>query len=483
MSIILDIRKKLDNKVISAVELTKYYLNNIRKYNTSINAYISINEENAIEKAHMADIRIQNKKHNILTGIPITHKDNLCTIPMRTTCGSKMLDNYKSPFNATVVSKLDDKGMVLLGKSNMDEFGMGSTGENSFYGSTLNPWSFSHVSGGSSSGSAAAVASGCSPLATGSDTGGSVRQPSSFCGITGMKPTYGSLSRFGLVAYASSFDQIGVMAAHAYDLGILLNSMLGKDYKDTTSISLPESFFTKGLTEPCQSIKIGVDELLLNNLNKPYSRLVNACLERFENMGASIKKISLPSMREAISAYYILAPAEAASNLSRFDGVKFGFRSQQSSSLEELYINTRNEGFGDEVKRRIIIGNYVLVSSQYSTYYQKAQRVRMKLAKSMQKIYNEVDIVFLPASSGTAYKLNAFQNPVDSYLSDTYTLLANLTGNPAISFPIGFVNNMPFGGQLMTKSLNDAILIRSVYQYQKNTDFHLKFPKIEENLL
>lgn len=474
MSILKTLRQKLDDKTMSAVELTTDYLREIKYKNNLLNAFISVNETKALAYAKEMDGLITKGKATLLTGIPIAHKDNLCADVMTTTCGSKILSNYQSPFNATIVDKLKNQGMTLLGKTNMDEFGMGSTNEHSFFGAAKNPYDLHHVPGGSSGGSAAAVAAGLTPFATGSDTGGSVRQPASFCGITGIKPSYGTLSRYGLVAYGSSFDQVGVLAHYAEDCAYLLQAMSGKDEKDGTSIITDPNFFTKSLQqENLTNLTIGIDGQLLSKLSAEAQALFQECIAVYQKQGAKIKDIQLPDLQAAVSSYYVLAPAEAATNLARFDGVRYGYRSEHANTLDELYINSRTEGFGAEVKRRIVIGNYVLAASQYDAYYHKAQQVRAKLKQDLDMIYQDVDMILLPTAATTAPKLGAQKDPVTTYLSDMYTLIANLTGAPAISFPVGQIAHMPFGAQLMANNFQDHLLLQAVCAFQRQTEFHL----------
>lgn len=472
MSLLKSLRHKLDNKTLSSHELTNSYFKEIKSQSKKLNAFISINEIQGLTQAHAMDNLIGSGNTEFLTGIPIAHKDNLCTDLLTTTCASKILSNYRSPFNATVVEKLSNKGVILLGKTNMDEFGMGSSNENSFFGSVRNPFNLSHVPGGSSGGSAAAVAAGLTPFATGSDTGGSVRQPASFCGITGMKPSYGSLSRYGLVAYGSSFDQVGVLAHHAEDCAYLLQTMAGKDEKDGTSIATAHDFFTQSLQKKISGLSIGIDDKLVADLHPVAQNLLQECIDIYKKKGVTIKAVTLGNLEAAVSSYYILATAEAATNLARFDGVRYGYRSKHAQSLDDLYINSRTEGFGSEVKRRIIIGNYVLAASQYNSYYQKAQQVRNRLKKDLDQIYQNVDMILLPTTETTAPKLGFQKDPVSNYLSDKYTLIANLTGAPAISFPIGKINDLPFGAQLLTNNFQDHLLLQAVCEFQSETYFH-----------
>ncbi|WP_116964571.1 Asp-tRNA(Asn)/Glu-tRNA(Gln) amidotransferase subunit GatA [Fastidiosibacter lacustris] len=479
MSILQQLRQRLDNKVISASELTQKYLNLITKYNPILNTFTSINYQHAIKQAQKADNIIAQGKQNLLTGIPIAHKDNLCTNILTTTCASKILYNYHSPFNATIVDKLEKSGMILLGKTNMDEFGMGSSNENSYFGAAKNPYQLECVPGGSSGGSAASVAAMLTPFATGSDTGGSVRQPAGFCGITGMKPSYGTLSRFGLIAYGSSLDQVGILTHFAKDCAYLLQTMAGQDDKDSTSILTSPDFFTQTIDQNIYNIRIGIDEAMLSMLSPQAQQLLQNCINDYKTLGAKIRSIKLPNLEHAVSSYYILAPAEAATNLARFDGVRYGYRSPQAHTLDELYINTRTEGFGQEVKRRIVIGNYVLAASQYDAYYHKAQQIRSQLKANFDALYQQVDVILLPIAATTAPKIGTQTDPVSTYLSDMYTLIANLTGAPAISFPIGKIDNLPFGAQLMANNFNDHLLLQVVSTFQQVTNFHQPQPLLQ----
>lgn len=483
MSMLKLLRQLLDDKKMSVYELTLSYLRTIRN-NQHINAFISINDNNALNQAkRIDDFIINSDKKTLLTGIPIAHKDNLCTKNLKTTCASKILSNYYSPFNATVVENLLNQNTVLLGKTNMDEFGMGSSNENSFFGSVKNPHDLSYVPGGSSGGSAAAVSAGLSPFATGSDTGGSVRQPASFCGITGMKPSYGTISRYGLVAYGSSFDQVGIMAHYAEDCAYLLQAMSGKDSKDNTNISVSNNFFTKSIRNKSpKNLIMGVDEKILSNLPRDMQHLLQNCIFNFKKQGIKIQNINLPDLKAVVAAYYILASGEAATNLARFDGIRYGYRSKKAETLEELYINTRTEGFGPEVKRRIVMGNYVLASNQYETYYYKAQQIRQKIKQELNKVYQKVNIILLPVTRSVAPKLGSLNVPVNTYLSDVYTLIANLTGAPAITFPAGKIGKLPYGLQLMANNFNDHLLLQAVCAFQRQTKFHRTCQKLLQEL-
>lgn len=481
MKTLSQLRTMLDNGETTAVALTQAYLDHIEKHNPKLNALITVTPEIALAQAQHADEIIQVGKQSALTGIPIIHKDLFCTMGVKTTCGSKILENFNAPYNATVVQNLQNAGMVMLGKANMDEFGMGSTNENSAYGAVSNPWNTDCVSGGSSGGSAAAVAAGFAPFATGSDTGGSVRQPASFCGLTGFKPSYGHLSRYGMIAYASSFDQAGIFTHNIDDAAVLLDVMAQNDGIDSTCIGTPSaSFFQDGLKGNIAEMTIGVDERLISALPEALEQSFHASIESFKNAGAHIKTVELPDLEPALSAYYILAPAEAAANLARFDGVRYGYRSQNADTLDALYANSRSEAFGAEVKRRIMMGNFVLAASQYDAYYHKAQQVRALLTQQLNALYQTVDMILLPTAPTTAFKKNEKSDPISAYLSDIYTIPANLAGLPAVSFPIGFEQGLPIGAQLMAKAFTDDKLITAVKAFQQNTQWHLHKSPIGE---
>ena len=470
MSQIRKLRNKLDSKEINSVELAKNYLAKIQKEDKEINSVITLCQEMALKEAQKADSTIFEGKQSLLTGIPILHKDLFCTKSIRTTAASKMLDNFISPYDSTVTKNCKDNGMVTLGKLNMDEFAMGSTNEYSYYGVVSNPWDLNRVPGGSSGGSAAAVAAGFAPVSTGSDTGGSVRQPASFCGLTAMKPTYGSTSRFGMVAFASSFDQAGVFGHYAEDVAIMLDAISGDCQFDSTCVGVKDNHFTKDLDKSVAGKVIGVDESLMQDLSVQSQKVIAETLANFKKIGVEIKPIKVPDLKEALSAYYIITPAEAAANLARYDGVRYGYRNNKARNLEELYKLSRTEGFGEEVKRRIMIGNYVLASSQYDSYYNKAQQLRRIIKEQMDKIFSQVDAIFMPTAPSEAFKKGDKLDPVSAYLSDIYTIPANIAGLPAISFPMGFVNGLPIGGQLIGQAFNDSVLTQLVTQYQQNTD-------------
>lgn len=467
MSYIKKLRQRLDNKEITAVELMNDYLAKIQKYDGEINSVITLAKDEALKEAQNADKIIAEGKQTTLTGIPILHKDLFCTKGIKTTAASKMLDNFIAPYDSTVTKKCKEQGMITLGKLNMDEFAMGSTNEYSYYGAVSNPWDNSRVPGGSSGGSAAAVAAGLSPVSTGSDTGGSVRQPASFCGLTAMKPTYGSTSRFGMVAFASSFDQAGIFGHYAEDVAIMLDTISGDCEFDSTCVGVADKHFTQDLDKDIAGKIVGVDENLMKDLPEQMQVAIQNTLENLKNQGVVIKPIKVPDLKEALSTYYIITPAEAAANLARYDGVRYGYRNEQAKDLDELYRFSRTDGFGEEVKRRIMIGNYVLASSQYDSYYNKAQQLRQVMTNQINEIFETVDAIFMPAAPSEAFKKGEKLDPVSAYLSDVYTIPANISGLPAISFPIGFVNDLPVGGQFMAKAFNDSVLTQLVTQYQR----------------
>ena len=467
MSYIKKLRQRLDNKEITAVELMNDYLTKIQKCDGEINSIITLAKDEALKEAEVADKMIAEGKQTMLTGIPILHKDLFCTKGIKTTAGSKMLDNFVAPYDSTVTKKCKEQGMVTLGKLNMDEFAMGSTNEYSYYGAVSNPWDHSCVPGGSSGGSAAAVAAGFCPVSTGSDTGGSVRQPASFCGLTAMKPTYGSTSRFGIVAFSSSFDQAGIFGHYSEDVAIMLDTVSGDCEFDSTCVGIEAGHFTKDLDSDIAGKVVGVDESLIKDLPMQMQQAIQSTLENLKNLGVIIKPIIVPDLKEALSTYYIITPAEAAANLARYDGVRYGYRNDKAQNLEDLYVFSRTDGFGEEVKRRIMIGNYVLASSQYYSYYNKAQQLRQVMTNQINEIFETVDAIFMPASPGEAFKKGEKLDPVSAYLSDLYTIPANISGLPAISFPIGFVNNLPVGGQFIAKAFNDSVLTQLVTQYQR----------------
>ena len=477
---ISELSNLLDKKSISSVEMTKYFINRINSYDSKLNSFITIDEESAEKEAKEADEIISKKKHSLLTGIPIAHKDLFSTKGTLTTCGSKMLENYIPPFNATVVEKLKKKGMVSLGKTNMDEFAMGSSNESSFFGHVKNPWNLEKVPGGSSGGSAAAVAARLAPIATGSDTGGSIRQPASFCGLTGLKPTYGSVSRYGMIAYASSLDQGGPIGKSAKDCAKIYDVIKGFDKNDPTSnkkTSLKSIDF-KSHKEYAQNITIGLPkEYFSEELDENILSKAQDSIKVFKKMGFKFKDISLSSNNLSIPAYYIIASAEASSNLSRYDGVKFGYRCKNPKNLEDLYMRTRKEGFGKEVKKRIMIGAYALSSGYYDEYYIRALKIRRIIRDSFMSAFNEVDYIFAPTSPSTAFNIGEkTSNAVEMYLSDIYTTSINLAGLPAASIPVGMINDLPVGMQIIGNYFSENTILNIANSFQEETDWHKKIP-------
>ena len=472
---VAELIKGLKNKDFSSLELTQHYLNRIKS--SELNAFISITEDEALSQAKEADKKIKQGDSSILTGIPYAHKDIFCTKGVKTSAGSKMLDSFISPYDATVTKKLNNENMVMLGKTNMDEFAMGSSNENSYFGPVQNPWDVSKVPGGSSGGSAAAVAARLSPFATGTDTGGSIRQPASLCGITGLKPTYGRISRYGMIAYASSLDQAGPMTQNAEDAAIILNAMAGFDKHDSTSANKSVPDYTQCLEDSINGLKIGLPkEFFSEGLDSDVEKVVMQSIKEYESMGAEIKEVSLPNSIHAIPAYYIVAPCECSSNLSRFDGVRYGYRCEDPKDLNDLYLRSRSEGFGEEVKRRIMIGAYALSAGYYDAYYLKAQKVRQLISEDFKKAFNEVDLIMGPVSPSIAFKLGSVKDPVSMYLADIYTLSVNLAGLPGMSIPAGFSGNLPVGLQLIGNHWSEELLLNAAHQFQMRTDWHKHSP-------
>ena len=472
----------LESKKISSEELTRLYIERCNKHNNSLNCFITITEEEALKKARQADKKRASGDYNLLTGIPIAQKDIFCTNGTRTTCGSKMLDNFVAPYDATLIKKMNDAGLIMLGKTNMDEFAMGSSNETSFYGPVKNPWDDCRVPGGSSGGSASAVAARLSPAATGTDTGGSIRQPSSFCGITGLKPTYGRVSRYGMVAFASSLDQGGPMTQTAEDAALIMNIIAGFDEHDSTSTEKPIDNYTEKLNNSIKGLKIGLPKQYFDeNLDNNVAEVIENGLKELEKLGAKCVDVELPHTELSIPAYYVVAPAECSSNLSRYDGVRFGHRCKEPKDLSDLYCRSRQEGFGKEVKRRIMTGTYVLSAGYYDAYYIKAQKIRQIISNDFQNVFKNVDIIAGPTTTGVAFKLNEKLNdPISMYLSDLYTVSVNLAGLPAISVPSGFINKLPVGMQLIGNYFQESLLMNVAHQYQKVTDWHQKIPQAYE---
>ncbi|MFM9113872.1 MAG: Asp-tRNA(Asn)/Glu-tRNA(Gln) amidotransferase subunit GatA [Polynucleobacter victoriensis] len=479
---IKEISTSLQKKEVSSQELATYFLQRISA-TTELNAFVDLNEEQTMREAKLADEQLANGSKSLLAGIPVAHKDVFVTKHWKTTAGSKILTNYLSPFDAHVVAELSGAGMVCLGKVNMDEFAMGSTNESSYAGVAKNPWAIDRVPGGSSGGSAIAVAAGLSLAATGTDTGGSIRQPASLCGITGIKPTYGKVSRFGMIAYASSLDQAGPMAKTAEDCAIMLNVMAGHDSKDSTSLDKAKEDYTKNLGKtwtgeaglPLKGLRVGLPkEYFGDGLSSDVRQAVEAAIEQFKKMGAECVPVSLPKTELSIPVYYVIAPAEASSNLSRFDGVRYGHRADKYDDLIDMYKRSRSEGFGAEVKRRIMIGTYVLSHGYYDAYYLKAQRIRRIIAQDFQNAFESCDIIAGPVAPTVAGKIGEkVSDPTQMYLEDIYTLSPNLAGLPAMSMPCGFGDNqMPVGIQLIGNYFSEAQLLQVAHAYQLETDWH-----------
>tara|TARA_R110000868_G_scaffold38572_16_gene134827 strand:- start:16070 stop:17539 length:1470 start_codon:yes stop_codon:yes gene_type:complete len=480
---IKELATSLKNKEFSSTELTTYFLDRIKRYDDKLNSFITVTAELALTQAKHADKLLasnsNNTNNNPLLGIPIAQKDIFCTKGIKTSCASKMLDNFISPYNATIIDKLNNAGSVMLGKTNMDEFAMGSSNENSFYGACYNPWDLERVPGGSSGGSAAAVAARIAPIATGTDTGGSVRQPAALCGITGIKPTYGRVSRYGMIAFASSLDQAGIFANSAQDCAILLNTMAGHDPKDSTSLNIDTPDFCKDLEKPLNNLKIGLPkEFLSDNLDSNIRAIIDNAINELKKLGATFKEISLPNTKHAIPVYYIVAPAECSSNLARFDGVRYGYRCENPKDLGDLYKRSRSEGFGAEVKKRILTGTYVLSAGYYDAYYIKAQKIRKMIADDFKSALNDVDVILGPTSPNTAFKVGEkADNPISMYLNDIYTSSVNLAGLPGMSIPAGFVNNLPVGIQLIGNYLQEAKILNVAHKYQQATNWHKAMPE------
>ncbi len=464
----------LHNKEISNKEMVEDTFTLIES-NKHLNAFVTLNKEVSLKKAENLD---NNPSNLPLAGIPIAQKDLFCTKDLRTTCGSNMLSNFIPPYSATVIENLESAGCISIGKTNMDEFAMGSSNETSFFGNVENPWGEGLVPGGSSGGSASAVAAGIVAAASGTDTGGSIRQPASLCGITGLKPTYGRISRWGMIAFASSLDQAGPMARTAEDCAIMLNEMCSHDPKDTTSLDENIPDFTQNLNSSIKGMKIGlVKEFDLSKLDNDVVKVFEESKRHYESLGAEFIEISLPNISLSVPTYYVVAPAECSSNLSRFDGVKFGRRCENPKDLEDLYVRSRSEGFGDEVKRRILIGSYVLSAGFYDAYYKKAQQVRRLIKNDFVSAFEKVDVIMSPTTRGTAFKAGSMgSDPIQMYLEDLFTIPANLAGLPAMSVPNGIVDNKPVGMQLIGNFLEESKILQAAHSFQSSTDWHLKTP-------
>ena len=478
-SSIADLNLALKKKEFSSVELTKFFLKRIGKYNQDLNAVITTCDEAALIEAEKADTRIAEGNAPDLCGIPILHKDIFCTKNVLTTCGSKMLANFYPPYNATVVENFERSGLVTLGKTNMDEFAMGSSNETSHFGSVNNPWALDCVPGGSSGGSAASVAARLAPAATATDTGGSIRQPAALCGVTGIKPTYGSVSRWGMIAFASSLDQGGPIAKNAEDCALLLNCMASFDPLDSTSIQNTRPNYSEKLNKTINGLKIGVPkEYFSEGLNSGTKNVVEKAIKTLEDLGSEIIELSLPNSSLSVPAYYVIAPAEASANLSRYDGIKYGYRCDNPKNLEDLYIRSRSEGFGEEVQRRIMIGNYCLSSGYYDAYYKKAQMVKELISQDFKNAFGKVDVLVGPTCPSPAFRHGTKNNnPVEMYLEDVYTIAVNLAGLPGMSIPCGRVDRKPVGMQIIGNYLNEAIMLQVAHQFQKHTNWHKESPE------
>lgn len=476
-----ELSKKLADKEISSVELTKSVLDRIEKIESNIGGYITVDKEGALESAKRADDMISDGKQQPLTGIPVAIKDNICTNGLKTTCASKMLYNFVPPYDAFAAKKLKDDGAVILGKANMDEFAMGSSTETSYFKKTHNPYGTNKVPGGSSGGSAAVVAADEAIFALGSDTGGSIRQPSSFCSVVGLKPTYGLVSRFGLVAFASSLDQIGPLTKDVEDCALVLNTITGHDSADSTSLNIDYPDYTKTLKDGVEGLKIGIPlEYIGDGISDDVKNAINSTAKQFEKMGAHVETFNMPYTDYALAAYYIISSAEASSNLARFDGVKYGYRTENFDDLTDMYLKTRSEGFGDEVKRRIMLGTYVLSSGYYDAYYKKAQKTRTLIRGAFADAFKKYDIILSPAVPSTAFNIGEkISDPLEMYLGDICTVSVNIAGLPAIVLPGGFgKDGMPIGIQLIGKAFSEPRILSAAYAFEQNTDYHTVKPRI-----
>ncbi len=462
----------------SSRELTEHFLERIKRHDGELNSFITVTEEQALRQADAADQAIAAGDHRLLTGLPIAHKDIFCTEGVRTSCGSRMLDNFIAPYTATAVEKMATEGAVMLGKTNMDEFAMGSSNETSFYGPVKNPWDTERVPGGSSGGAAAGLAARLAPGATGTDTGGSIRQPAALNGVTGLKPTYGRVSRWGMIAFASSLDQAGPLGLSAADCALMLQAMAGHDEKDSTCLNEPVDDYLGALDQSVDGLKIGVpEEFFPDNLDGAIADNAREAMRELEKQGAKLVKLSLPSIKLSVPAYYVIAPAEASSNLSRFDGVRFGYRCEDPKDLEDLYKRSRSEGFGAEVKRRILVGTYALSAGYYDAYYKRAQKVRRLIRDDFSRAFKDVDVIMGPTSPETAFKLGAkADDPVNMYMADVFTIAVNLAGLPALSMPSGFVDGLPAGTQVIGNYFQEGRILNVAHRYQMATDWHQRIP-------
>ena len=470
---------KLLAKEVSSVEVTRYFLERIAASNPALNAFITVDPEKSLAQARAADARIAKGDAQPLTGIPVAHKDLFCAKGWRTTCGSKILENFVAPYDAHVIEQFDRAGAVILGKTNMDEFAMGSSNENSYFGPVSNPWDLKAVPGGSSGGSAAAVAARLAPAATGTDTGGSIRQPASFTGVSGLRPTYGRVSRYGMVAFASSLDQGGALAKSARDLAMVLDVMAGFDARDSTCMDRPKDDYVGGLARGVKGLRIGVPrEYFTADLARDVADPILAAIEAYQKQGASVVEVSLPNQHLSVPVYYVLAPAEASSNLSRYDGVRYGYRAPEYKDLLDMYRKTRAQGFGAEVKRRILIGTYVLSHGYYDAYYLKAQRIRRLIARDFAEAFKRCDVIMGPAAPSVAYDLGAkLTDCVQMYLDDLYTIPINLAGLPGMSIPCGFGDKgRPVGLQIVGNYFEESRMLAAAHAFQQASDWHTRMP-------
>lgn len=475
---IAELSQGLQNKEFSSTELTQHFLERINTHDSEVGSFITVTQDEALAQAKAADKRLASGDTTPLTGIPIAQKDIFCTKGVKTTCGSLMLEKFIAPYDATVIDNFNQSGAVMLGKTNMDEFAMGSSNETSYYGTVKNPWDLAYVPGGSSGGSAAAVAARLAPAATGTDTGGSIRQPAALCNLTGLKPSYGRVSRFGMIAFASSLDQGGPMTQTAEDAALLMNVMASHDPKDSTSINQATPDYTATLNDSLEKLTIGLPkEYFSEGLDSGIAKVIDDAIAEWKKLGVNFKEISLPNTGLAVPAYYVLAPAECSSNLARYDGVRYGYRCEDPKNLEDLYKRTRSEGFGDEVKRRIMIGTYALSSGYYDAYYIKAQKIRRLISNDFADAFKDVDLILGPTTPTTAFKIGEkTSDPVSMYLSDIYTIAVNLAGIPGISIPAGFVNNLPVGVQLIGPYFSEPTLLNVAHRYQQQTAWHQQIP-------
>ena len=475
---LVELASDLQGGAYSSEELTRACLERIGSHDGRLNSFISVTETQALAAAAAADARIRAGEAGPLTGIPFAHKDIFCTEGVKTSCGSKMLDNFIAPYDATVTRKLQAAGAVMVGKTNMDEFAMGSSNETSYYGPVKNPWDEATVPGGSSGGSAVAVAARLVPASTGTDTGGSIRQPAALCGVTGIKPTYGRVSRYGMIAFASSLDQGGAFTRSAEDAALMLGAMAGFDERDSTSVDRPVDDYVAALQVPLEGLKIGLPkEYFGDGLDAGVAAVIEAALEEYKRLGATFTDISLPNAHLAVPAYYVVAPAECSSNLSRFDGVRFGYRATDPADLADLYTRSRGEGFGPEVKRRILIGTYALSAGYYDAYYLKAQQARRLIREDFLRAFEGVDVIMGPTAPTTAFRLGEkADDPVSMYLSDIYTIAVNLAGLPGMSIPAGFAGDMPVGLHLVGNYFEEGRLLNVAHRYQQVTDWHTRAP-------